>query len=120
MENTEIVNQEKKSFKIQVPESVMESAINTHKELKKRGASVKIDDLFMDLFASIDSDYWDQQIEKITPDDYLIELVKQNSDARASLLREAKRLMDAINKGVPIAQKKRGRKPSVQASIEEA
>lgn len=119
MENQEQVIAEKKTSKISVPESVMESAIVAHKELKKRGANIKLEDLFLDLFDGVKDSYWDKQIEKLTPDDYLIELVKQNSDARARLLSEAKRLMEAINKGTPIVKKRRGRKPATEVRSEE-
>jgi len=119
MENIEQVTTEKKITKISVPEGVMEAAVSAHKELKKRGANIKIDDLFSDLFEGLKDSYWEKQIEKLTPDDYLIELVKQNSDARARLLSEAKRLMDAINRGTPIVKKRRGRKPASEVNTKE-
>ena len=106
-------DQKQKLLKIELPEEISQMANETMMHLKKRGANIKCEAIFAALFADLDKKYFDKQIDRLTPDDYLLELVKQNPEAHLHLVLQAKRILNAVNRGESInkERKKPGPKP---------
>ncbi len=98
--------------KIALPEEVLNQAQATHKELKERGANIKLDDLLSEAMLAITDEYWDRQLDRFTPDEYLLMTVVQNPEARRLMVEKAKKVLDLLKRGEPIQKvgKKRGPK----------
>jgi hypothetical protein len=100
METAEQMTQiEKRGVKISIPDEINDRAGQAFRELKKRGAQVRMEDLFADLLLKADEKYFDAQVEKHTPDEYLINLAIQNPEAKRLLIEQARKALEAINKG---------------------
>lgn len=112
MENKEM-SSVKASPKVIVHETVFEKAQAVFKTLKDRKASIKFEDLFHDAFSAMDDDYWKQQIDRHTPDEYLLEIAKENPETKKFLIQQARRALEMLNRGEPILKERRkpGPKP---------
>jgi hypothetical protein len=105
--------QELRIVRIRLGDVVSVKAQETLKTLKERGSDVKLEDLFEELLNNADEGYWDRQVERFTPDDYLLDLARRNPEARKYLILQAKRVMASLESGngVPLEPKRPGRKP---------
>jgi hypothetical protein len=106
------MEEKSKSIKITIPDTVYEEASNALRELRTRSAKVTLDDLFVEGMASFDSGYFKRQIEKFTPEEYIIGRALQSTEARAYLLKHALRALEAMDRGEVVKIKRtRMRKP---------
>ena len=105
------MEQKLKPIKIEIPSPLIQLSLDAMTELKKRGADIKPEDLFATVFRTLDIDYFNDQVEKLTPETYLFEEAKNDPEIMAILSLTAKRLMEAKRVGKPFPSK-RGRKPS--------
>lgn len=99
--------------KIQVSESVFVEALRVFKELKGRSAQIKIEDLFQEAFEQLDEKYWNRQLEKFTPDEFLLEMATENPEAKQFLIQQARKALELMSRGEPILKdrKRPGPKP---------
>lgn len=106
-----------KKYKISISEDIYLKAIKVQKDLKLRGANVKIDELFSDLLMKADEAYWKAQQDRHTPEDYLFDLAKEHPEVRAYLIKYAKRAFDKVERGENLdSGMRRGRKPKTNHS----
>lgn len=115
--NNQNVVPDKKQSKIIVCDEALDQALRTLQELKKRGATVRLDDLFSDVLLKIEPSYWDEQLQKHTPDDYLLELAKQNPETRKYLMKQARRALDAASRGENLNRVRKKRSTNKDVSI---
>ncbi len=110
---------ERKLSKISISEEVFDSANRTLKELKKRGSTVRIEDIFIDLFLAANAQYWEDQLQKFTPDDYLLELAKQNPEARLYLIQQAKHALEVVGRGESLNKERKRPGPKPKSNLNE-
>lgn len=109
----ELFANRKNHVKVTLPESVAVSLQATLKELRIRGADIRPEDLLEDAFKALNEHYWDRQIDRLTPDEYLLTLAAHHPEAKLYLIQQARRALDLMKKGEPIvkSRKKPGPKP---------
>ncbi|MBU6375027.1 MAG: hypothetical protein KGQ59_03455 [Bdellovibrionales bacterium] len=101
------------SSKISLPDVVAIKANETLQALKDRGAEVRIEELFQDLFEKADERYWSRQIERLTPDSYIFEQAKSDPALMMALIKKAKRGLEKKQRvnGEPSNKKRKTEKP---------
>lgn len=107
-------NNEAKSnaLRVTLPDAVTSHALDAMNELKKRKATIKLDELLVEALSKLDKGYWERQIELHTPAEYYLELAKEHPQLLEQLIQQAKRGMQQIENGGEFrAPKKPGRKP---------
>ena len=62
---------------MKLSEEVVAQANATLKELRSRGADVRLEDLFEECFKNLKSDYWERQLDRFTPDEFLLTLASE-------------------------------------------
>ena len=101
-----------KKIRIEIPTNILEMALKSLETLSLRGSLIKIDSLFTVALERLDQKYFDQQVERLTPEAHILDEAKNDPEIMALLSIAAKKLLDAKRDGKPI-NIKRGRKPNI-------
>jgi cell division protein YceG involved in septum cleavage len=83
--------QVKQSLKIQIPHEASNLAQDAFKELKKRGAEIRPEELFSELFDGLSKEYFDEQVERLTPETYFLDLAKSNPELLSEIVATIKK-----------------------------
>ena len=103
---------------MKLSEEVVTQANATLKELRLRGADIRLEDLFEECFKSLKSDYWERQLDRFTPDEHLLTLATENPEAKQFLIQQARRALEMVKKGEPLIKDRK--KPGPKAKTGEA
>lgn len=101
--------------RISLPDDVAAKAIETLQTLKDRGAEIKLEEIFHDLFERADERYWNRQIERLTPDTYIFEQAKSDPALMMALIKKAKR---GLEKKHRVSREPSNKKRKTEKSVE--
>lgn len=89
--------------RIRLPAAVGIRAREVVAELKTRGAQVTLDELLSEYVGAIPEQYFDEQLQKHTPEPYYLEAAAKVPELREMLIRYAKKglLRSIVQDGVP-------------------
>jgi hypothetical protein len=100
--------------RIKVSGAISVKAKEVVAELKRRGAQVTLDELFGEYIEAIPARYFDDQLQKRTPEPYYLEAASKVPELRDMLIRFAKKglMKSAVQDGT--GGPRRGRRKSVK------
>jgi hypothetical protein len=103
--------------RIALPESVNARVQETLKILRARGAELRIEELFSEMFSALPEQYWENQIERLTPPTYFLEKAKENPEVLSFLLKQAKKAFEQLERGEPLEKERKKRSATDGSSI---
>ena len=103
--------------RVSIPDVLAVKAQEVLLLLKGKGADIKVDDLFQDLFAKVDDRYWERQEEKLTPDIYIFEQAKRDPALMAALIKKAKKGLEKSQRGEQQRKTRKKENTSSEASL---
>ncbi len=101
---------EKATLKIAIPDGLMARLKETIGVLKSRGVEIKPEELVREYFASIHEDYFNEQVVKLTPDDYYLKAGAQIPNLRERWVKQAMRRLLTHERPQGVSQKPRRKK----------
>ena len=103
--------------RVSLPEDVASKANETLQVLKERGADIKLEEIFQELFERVDERYWNRQIERLTPETFIFEQAKSDPVLMMALIKKAKRGLEKQQRAGSDSSSKKRKTERTEAGV---
>lgn len=93
-------------IRVKLPVDIGMKVRETISELKTRGVNISAEDLLAEYLDVLPTDYLENQLIRLTPEEYFLEFAVQIPEVRNRLLRQAKKALSRKNNETPSKQKR--------------